>query len=285
MKVINMTIESYEELVKHGKWLPLIRSIPPVMLSVLFPFEKCEEVVEKICDFSLTQDNSTLANMLREYATNLSMVLEERYGRKIERCFSEDGAFSKEALREIARQKDWRRLLVNFIPSQVVNTFTFTESMRIAEALYDQYFLFEESEKNDGTDNVFMAQYAISLLLELRRKFPKEWEDDWKNEAYLGVLCGVSYREERGFECLKNAYSKHPDPPAELILAFVESGTMSRRFLSDKEVLELCQKAIDKELTYDTAMKMACATDSEEWREKAETLTNHTPQIIPDALL
>ena len=128
----------------------------------------------------------------------------------------------------------------------------------------------------------------------LKIKYPKEWKEDWKNEAFLGIACSFVYRDEEAFQYLKNTYDKMNDPPQSLILAYIGAASGVDSFLPSKEIKKLSFKAIEKWVTYETALRMAALARDEQdkdkanyWDEKAEEAERrgiHTPIIIPNVI-
>lgn len=194
-------------------------------------------------------------------------------------------------IQEIISAKDWKSLVKKSLPVNVADLYTFSEAMHIAD------FLIEASVEilmEDGFTADLMRDYSVNLMKILRAKYPHEWKEDWKNEAYLGLTCGIVFREEEAFEHVEKAYKQLEDPPQSLILAYIRAGSGPDHFLTEEEVAQLSQKAVDKGITYETSSRMATlAYERRElekekyWKNKAiEAEKNgiHTPIIIPNVL-
>ena len=139
-----------------------------------------------------------------------------------------------------------------------------------------------------------MRDFAVNLLIILRAKNPKEWEEDWKNEVFLGISCALVYREEEAFVYIKNAYENLDDPPQSLIFAYISAGSRPDHLLTEKEIVELIQRALKKGVTYESAERMASLASKkgdqekcEYWEQQAleaEANKLHTPIITPNVL-
>jgi len=312
-------MDYYERFIKKKQWSELIKSVLPVTIPTIFSFKESIEIAGNLFDHSYSENDQELGNAMRDYATNILLILRNKEEGDETGSWKDNWSyeallgvmcgqtFRKEeaqyylentseglkqigtpkaiaSLREIIENNEWRELLRHSIPSQIANDFSFEEAMQVAGWLYNEDVEFDSETKNDGSDYVFFEQYIITLLTILRMKHTKKWQSDWKNEAFLGSLCSYSHREYEGFKYLMNTYKAHTDPPAELIVALIDSTTRGHYFLPQKRIIELCEEALDKELSYTTAIRYAQVTDNDEWRQKAEALKNHTPQIIPDAI-
>ena len=194
-------------------------------------------------------------------------------------------------IKDIVARKNWNFLVKNTLPVNIADCYSVVDSMKIIGHLVEA--------ANDGMlkDRLmidFIRDYCVNLMIILRAKYPKEWNEDWKNEAFLGIACSFVYREEEAFEYIKNAYKQVENPPQSLILAYIGVGRGLDHFLTKEEVIELSHKAIEKGVTYEAALGMAALANEENdekkqqyWKKKAfETEKDgiYTPIIIPNVL-
>lgn len=194
-------------------------------------------------------------------------------------------------IKDIVTSKSWKFLVKNSLPVNIIDTHSFSESMEIANNLIEASV---DEMLRDGFTADLMRDYSVNLMTILRAKYPKEWEEDWKNEAFLGMICGLVFREEEAFQYLKHAYEKLKDPPQSLLLAYISAGSGPDFFLTKKEIAELSKKAIEKGITYQAALRMAALAreqkDQEKqryWEQKAaeaEKDKRYTPIIRPNVL-
>src|SRR3990167_7396210 len=90
---------------------------------------------------------------------------------------------------------DWIALIHEFNPWQIAENYPYSKAMHIAG-----YLMLKSSEIDDGLEIDLLQNFAVDLMILLRKAHLNEWSEDWKNEAYLGILCGIIQRsrsEER----------------------------------------------------------------------------------------
>ncbi len=194
-------------------------------------------------------------------------------------------------LQDVIERKQWETLIRTFLPVSVAVSYSFLEAMHIVNDLLKASS--NEVAANGALSDV-MRDYCVNLMSILKLKHPIQWEEDWKNEAYLGIICSFVYRDEEAFQHLKNAYNKVDDPPQSLLLAYISAGRAFDSFLSSKEVKRLSLRAVEKGVTYEAALRMAALARDEQdkdiaeyWDEKAEEAERkmlHTPTIVPNVL-
>lgn len=182
--------------------------------------------------------------------------------------------------------KNWKNLIDKFLPVHIADTLSFSEAMVSAGSL-----LSASSGEENPIFSDKMRDFSINLMIILRAKHPEKWKEDWKNEAFLGILCCVNYREEEGFQFLKNAHSCHSDSPQSLLIALVNASRYPGLELPEEELYSLIKRAKEKGLTYESAMLMASIAETEEeqkaWEEQAHELEKknaHPPLITPNIL-
>ncbi len=156
------------------------------------------------------------------------------------------------------------------------------------ECMFLAYDLFFENDHEDELQDL-----AVRLFFYIRDRFPDEWNVDWKNDAYLGQLCGLTWRYAERYDCYKRASEKLNDPPEDLLLLL--SGCNSapgKPPISDDESEMFLRRALAKKITYEGALKMRGLVrnkkDSElemYWDKKCIDLKKnktHTEVLIPD---
>lgn len=194
-------------------------------------------------------------------------------------------------IKDIVAAKNWKVLVKNSLPVNIADTYSFAEAMHIVDNLIGASV---DEMIEDGFTADLMRDYSVNLMKILRAKYPPEWKKDWKNEAYLGITCALVFREEEAFVHIKNAYEQLKDAPQSLILAYISAGSGPDHFLTKEQIAELSQKAIEKGVTYESALRMAAlvyeqkdAKNHQYWKQQAseaEKNRMHTPIIVPDVL-
>ncbi|MDN3506606.1 MAG: hypothetical protein P0S96_05190 [Simkaniaceae bacterium] len=194
-------------------------------------------------------------------------------------------------IKKIVNAKDWKFLVKNTLPVNIADIYSFSEAMHIVDFLIDSSV---EEMIEDGFTADLMRDYSVNLMNVLRAKYSHEWEKDWKNEAYLGITCGLVFRAEEAFQHIEKAYKQLENPPQSLILAYISAGSGPDQYLTKKQITELSQNAVEQGVTYETSLRMATLAkknrDTEKqnyWENKAaEAEKNgvHTPIIIPNVM-
>ena len=191
----------------------------------------------------------------------------------------------KESIKQIFIQGSWKPLLESKIdPSDIVSLFNFKDCMHFIPPLLG-------AKWEDDT----LKKYAIKFMRKIKDHFKKEWDADWKNDAYLGVWCSYLFMWDESYQLFKKAYDNLDDPPASLLLRLAQCasapGTPPIDFLEEER---LSKAALEKELTADTAMRMHALSfrkqDLEQkayWKQmwdKLEADGIYSDPIIPDAI-
>lgn len=191
----------------------------------------------------------------------------------------------------LVENKNWEALIRTYLPVTVAISFSFEKGMHIVDELLRAS---SHITTKNGNWAIFTQEYCANLLRMLRIKYPIEWQKDWKNEAYLGIICSLVYRNEEAFKYVQNAYNCLNDPPQSLILAYLNAGDTPDQFLSKEKIDQLTKKGLEKGITYETAQlaaSLAIFYDDEQmekyWLEKAEQAEAegiHTPIIVPNVI-
>jgi hypothetical protein len=192
-------------------------------------------------------------------------------------------------IEDVVAKKDWVFLIRNFLPVSIAVSYSFAEAMHIVGELIKA-----SSTLNDSVVTDFMRDYAVNLMIILKEKFLLEWKKDWKNEAFLGSMCALVFRDEEAFKYIKNAYLQFEEPPQSLILAYISAGTRPGFPLTKQDICYLSHQAIKQGVSYETALQMASLTfesenlkESESWHQQALQMQKegiHTPIIIPNTI-
>ncbi len=195
------------------------------------------------------------------------------------------------ALDQAVISKDWKSVVQHFRPQQIVDVYPYEKSMHVVgwlmiaavDELLGEAFFAEEARN-----------FAVNLMIEIRKRYLDQWQKDWKNEAFLGISCALVYLEEEAFQYLKAAYEALQDPPQSLILAYISAAEKIEGILNKENLLELTEAAVKKGATYQAALQMAFLSnqlgnreESKYWKERAEdaeTKEYHTAVITPNIL-
>jgi len=152
---------------------------------------------------------------------------------------------TREELLQLFKNRNWE-IIKNISFDNLVALLNYQECMSLA------YDLFAE---NIGEDDYL--DLSIRLFFFIRDNFLEEWNTDWKNDAFLGQLCGLTWRYSQRFDCYKRAYDKLSDPPDSLLLLISGSNsTPDAPPISDQESEMYLKRALAKKLTFEAAVKM-----------------------------
>lgn len=191
----------------------------------------------------------------------------------------------KEKLNAIISQKKWNSIISDYSVKQICSELNFNESMHLANDI------FFENMHDDK-----LQQFALNLTQEIRNHFKKEWENDWKNDIFLGHLYSILWCYDQQYFAYKRAYDMLEDPPESLLLLLASCNTApGTPPINDFDSEKYLMRAISKEITYEGALMMKTLyknkgndNQMEYWSKKCEELKKkdiHTKVMIPDVLL
>lgn len=204
---------------------------------------------------------------------------------------ADNGEKSYPHVQDVVAAKNWKYLVKHSLPVNLADMYSFSECMHMIDQLIEASV---DAMLEDGFTADLMRDYSVNLMMILRARYAKEWKEDWKNEAFLGIVCALVYREEEAFVYIQNAYKQLEDPPQSLIFAYISAGSGPDHFLTKLQIAELIQKGVAKGITYESALQMASLAYEQKdvekqkhWEAKAieaEKKGIHTPMITPNVL-
>lgn len=93
-------------------------------------------------------------------------------------------------------------------PEDLAKALPFKKAMVLSKMLL-------ENEKWDSD----LQEYAIELIENIKQLYSREWNRDWKHEAYLGYAYGaLGWDIEKEFEAYSTAVQKSATPPIEILM-------------------------------------------------------------------
>ncbi len=99
---------------------------------------------------------------------------------------------------DLFKAHKYREISQKFLCSEVTENLSFEAGMRLSNQLL----------LNDAPDDN-LREYAIALLESNRKAFPKKWENDWRNEIFLGDAYYLMLKFDKQFECYDRAAKKN----------------------------------------------------------------------------
>jgi hypothetical protein len=192
---------------------------------------------------------------------------------------------SKEKLNAYKTEENWISLTKESSVEEVCRVFNYRECMALA---YDLFF------KNLHDSGI--QDFSVRLFFAIALAYPIEWNTDWKNDAFLGKLCSITWRYDEMYACYKKAYDRLKDPPDSLLILLADCNfAPGLPPISDKESDEYLERAIRKKITYEGAEMMRGRArmkgDKQEeayWDIQCNELKRkniHMDTVIPDVLL
>lgn len=186
-------------------------------------------------------------------------------------------------LKELIFQKKWDSIVKQYLVSDICLSLNFSEAMNLTN------HLFYDDIQNDENQ-----QYALKLAFEIKNRFKSDWEQDWKNEIFLGNLCDMLWLYEERYLCYKRAYDKLLDPPHELLLFLAGCQFAPDPPITKDESEFYLKKALDKKVTAEAALMMrSLSRDKNDQHQekywdgiykKLDKEKVHASIVVPDVL-
>jgi len=192
---------------------------------------------------------------------------------------------NRNGLLQLISERKWDEIVKKFTIDEICQFLSFKEITALA------YDLFFENFRDDDE----IPDYAVRLFFSIKNHYSSEWNSDWKNDAFLGKLCSITWRYDEMYQCFKEAYDKLSDPPDSLLLLLAKCNSVPEEPpITAKESEEYLIRALAKKLTYEAALRMRALSreknekeQEEYWDRMCDDLEKrnvHTETIIPDVL-
>lgn len=138
---------------------------------------------------------------------------------------------------DLIKKHDWPLIYKRYTTDQIVEELSFEEGMRLA------YQMLINKEGDDDLMN-----FAVDLLQLIRKKYPKNWESDWKNDLFLGDACHITMRYNERYEAYKRASLKFNSVPSNLLVSLARCySAPGKPPISIDEAEDLIRAALEKE--------------------------------------
>ncbi len=184
-------------------------------------------------------------------------------------------------IKELVFQKDWGELIKNYLPQEICLSLSYNNAMWLTK------HLFYDDRSNDENQ-----QFALKLAVEIRKHFIGKWEEDWKNDIFLGDLYSILWLYDEQYDCYKRAYDKLADPPAALLLLLAGCQNAPDPPITEEEAESYLRKSAEKKITFETALMMRTLYERKGnpfqvkyWDQiyrKLEQRNIHADLLIPD---
>ena len=185
-------------------------------------------------------------------------------------------------LKEIIKNKDWKKIINKYSQKELCLALNFDQAMWLMRHLFFDAFCDDENQ-----------QFALKLALEIKDHFSDLWNNDWKNDVFLGDLYSVLCDYNKEYLCYKRAYDKLKDPPAALLLLLAGcKNSPDSPPITEEESEQYLKKSVEKQITYETALMMRTLCrqkgdiiQAKYWNtlyEKLEKKNIHADLLIPE---
>jgi hypothetical protein len=189
----------------------------------------------------------------------------------------------RERLTSNIHNSDYKAIIEYFSPYCIVSLLDYKDCMLLANDMFS---------KNSHDPDI--QGYGIKLFLAIRDHFSSQWHKDWKNDIFLGGLCGMVWLYSQEYEYYRQVYERLQDPPEAVLLRV--AGFLNQPpgevCISEEEAVNLVRRALEKKATYEAAIMMRSLSRSkgdtvqeQYWDTMAERLDQqniHTDPLTPD---
>lgn len=104
--------------------------------------------------------------------------------------------------------QELKKISLRYDPADLVISDGFIPSLYMAKEM----LLHEEWDEE-------LQEYAVKILEELRRGFPKQWDSSWKYDAFLGYAYHIILKYDERYKAYLRAFNKVTIPSPELLVA------------------------------------------------------------------
>lgn len=188
-----------------------------------------------------------------------------------------------ENILDLVKQENWKELIY-YTPSKIVRALSYEEAFKTA------YYTFLSDWRDDNLQSL-----SMKLLFAIKEIYSDKWNEDWKNEVFLGDICEFNCQYDDRYDAYFRAYNKASQPTASLLMRLAECNSCPGvPPVSKEEAKELLKKAIKLEKSYEAAHALYWLYKNENqsheanyWKELAEEAKKEGWQatgIIPDII-
>lgn len=126
-------------------------------------------------------------------------------------------------------------------PKELAYKLAFNEGVLLAKKLLN----------NDEWDDE-LQEYSANLLEEIRKKYPEEWNLNWKYDAFLGYVYHIILKYDERFLAYKRAFEKVSSPPPQLLIAMARCcRAPGIPPITEEESIKLVKQALSEKNYYE----------------------------------
>lgn len=188
-----------------------------------------------------------------------------------------------ETIPDLVKQENWKELIY-YTPSKIARALSYEEAFKTA------YYTFLSDWRDDSLQSL-----SMKLLFAIKEVYPDKWNEDWKNEVFLGDICEFNCQYDDRYDAYFRAYNKASPPTASLLIRLAKcNSSPGVPPVSKEEAKELLKEAIKLEKSYEAAHALYGLYKDENqsqeanyWKELTEEAKKEgwqTTEIIPDII-
>jgi hypothetical protein len=274
---------------RKNNWDALISIVDPNWPEE--EFKKIKQEIDRHCELSRSNilGEKTPANGITYQETRQSL-----FGAKTQVtfiCFQGEYFLNdawvimtkKEDISELFKQKNWKEFIY-YTPSKIVRALSYEE------AFMTSYYTFSYDFKNESLQN-----HSMKILFAIREIYPDRWNEDWKNEVFLGDLCVFNRQYDERYDAYLRAYNKVSHPTANLLIHLASCRSCPGvPPVSEEEAKHLLHEAFKLEKSYEAAHALYWLYKDKEnsqeaiyWKGVADEAQQNgwqTAEIVPDII-
>lgn len=142
-------------------------------------------------------------------------------------------------LKSLIENKDWKSLSKKISPKDLAETLNFIDALLLSRKLLE-----DKAWDND------LQTYAIEFIKSIKKVHSKEWDKNWRHDAYLGYaydLRGWDYEEN--FDTYQRAANKSIPPDPEVLMRLAMNWSCPGVYglkINEEQAIDLLEQALAK---------------------------------------
>ncbi|MGA8165616.1 MAG: hypothetical protein WB791_11470 [Waddliaceae bacterium] len=137
---------------------------------------------------------------------------------------------------DLLKKNKLKEISQKYQPDEVLEFLSFKDGMILSCKL----LLNEEMDDN-------LREYAVKLIEKYRQSYPKEWNENWRNDVFLGDAYHLIMKYDERYKAYKRALERtFPSPPA-LLVSLAGCYLLADSPIDSDEAEKLLLDALEKE--------------------------------------
>lgn len=143
---------------------------------------------------------------------------------------------------ELYKKNNLKVISQKYKPSQIMDFLSFKDGMIFCSKL-----LLNEEMDDDLRD------YAVRIIEEYRRTYPKEWDKDWRNDIFLGDAYYLIMKYDERYKIYQKAFEKTLSRPPAILVSLAGCYLHPNSPINIDEAEKLLLEALKKEKSIEAA--------------------------------